>query len=457
MIIKKISLVCVFFLSLTALFSAEVSLVKKIYNVPFNGGKEIISYLEEGDIGSISILSKNVYIDLYENYSKVRVLYVLKNNVKSSINIRFLYPKMDIDKNNIKSVNGVESKMREYISGDYNGFIAKVDEKFVNVVVKDDTITEPNIPIKTEHVIIKSSTENPDNIHMENTDSFVYEYGFYSVPIAFLEKDKIEVEFSYITKHYYNDITSTNFQNSEKYEEPSLKYCYYNDNETTRAESDKLFFYSFWTDRYFNNGGKEDSSIKNLSVELRSHVIDNEYLNISPKNYKQKKNLFIWKYSDFIPRSINNIIVCISSENEHKAYPRSLFDITPDIIPNPYENLYKLDRGEDLTIQYREDKEINISEIRFSPKIHNNKYDVREANNPLLFEISFFDKSSIDRPILVTEKSIKSKAYFDTIKKRSYITIFKDKPVKCNLIKIKILDGSIPYNDIFYIGNIQLR
>ena len=429
--------------------------------MPFNGGKEMIHYLDDKDVGSVSILSKEVFIDLYEHYSKIRVTYTLKNKKKRGVNILFLYPKMDIDKKNIEIANHVEGKSNEYIKGDYNGFIAKVDEKLVSTTIKEYELIEPNIPIKTEHTTIKSSTETPDYIYMENVDSFRYLYGFYSIPIAFLEKDKIEIELSYITKHYYNEIISTNFTNREKYEEPSLKYCYYknieDEDDIIKAKSDKLFFYKLWTDQYFNDGNKKDSPIDKLNITLRSHIVNNDYLNISPKNYSRKKNLFFWKHKDFIPKSMDNIMISISSENENRFYPKSLFKITPDIVKNPYENLYKLTLNEDLSIEYKENKKIDVSEIIFSPKIYNNKYDVRETNNPLLFEIAFFNKKNLNNPILVTEKEIKPKFYFDTIKKRTYITIFKKSPIKCNLIKIRILKGSIPNDDTFYIGNIQVK
>ena len=449
------------FFSITVLFTKEESLTKKTYNIPFAGGKEKISYLDDKDIGTISILSKEIYIDLYENYSKIRVVYILKNQKNSSINIMFLYPKIDIDKKNIEINNNIESKNDEYVRGNYSEFTAKVDDKLIQPPIKDYGLIEPDIPIKTERTTIKSSTDKPDYIYMESVDSFTYLYGFYSIPIAFLEKDKIKIELSYTSKHYYNEIISTNFSNREKYEEPSLKYCYYknedDENDIVKAESDKLFFYTLWTNQYFNNGNKEDTPINDLHIELRSHIVNNDYLNVSPKNYSQKNNLFIWKYKNFIPKSINNIMVTISSENENKFYPKSLFKITPDIIKNPYENLYKLILNKDISIEYKENKEIEISEIIFSPKIYNNKYDVRAANNPLIFEITFFNKNNMNNPILIVKKEIKPKFYFHTIKKRTYITIFKGSPVKSNLIKIRILKGSIPNDDTFYIGNIQIK
>ncbi|HQB61816.1 MAG TPA: hypothetical protein PK899_09195, partial [Spirochaetota bacterium] len=86
-----------------ALF-AQISLEKRYSKNIFNGGKEYIKFADEDDKESILISYQLVKVDLYENFSKINISYIIINKSSSKIEFDFCYPKLDtaISKNIVK-------------------------------------------------------------------------------------------------------------------------------------------------------------------------------------------------------------------------------------------------------------------------------------------------------------------------------------------------------------------
>ena len=90
MLKSKFFLVFLFLLSVFFIYSYNIE--KKYFGNIVGGGREKIILKDQSDKKNIVVLSRNITIELYEKYSKVNIIYKIKNNNKKGSSITFLYP-----------------------------------------------------------------------------------------------------------------------------------------------------------------------------------------------------------------------------------------------------------------------------------------------------------------------------------------------------------------------------
>lgn len=446
--------------------SAQISLEKKYSKNIFNGGKEYIKFMDEEDKKSITISYQLVNVDLYENRSKINISYAIINKSESKIEFDFCYPKIDtaISKNIVKlsAVDGtiVDKSTIEYkINGNYMDYKIAVNGLKRDFLVISGIYQEKNIPFFNGDT--KSYIDDGKNVN-ENIDSFLYNYGWYKTPISVEAKKKIMINISYTTSHYFNEIVQDKGSKILT-EDPALNYNYVEINDKRIYSSDKIFSFYFFTD-YID----QIIPVNKRVVKIVNHIIDDEYINISPKKFKKSGSTYIYKSRNKKMTSLDNIFIKISDMYNPKTISSLYFKSTPQKISRDQSSFYQIDKfNKEITLEYLPNNKgsdsslypdydnIAVGEIRILPKIYTKKEAVKESNNPLKFEILFSDNADFSNAVSVI-KTIKLREYFTLIKRKNYISIYKGDQITCKFIKIKFLETSLSLEDYIHINDIEI-
>ncbi|HOF01936.1 MAG TPA: hypothetical protein PK385_00755 [Spirochaetota bacterium] len=449
-----------------ALF-AQISLEKRYSKNIFNGGKEYIKFADEDDKESILISYQLVKVDLYENFSKINISYIIINKSSSKIEFDFCYPKLDtaISKNVVKfsALDGtiVDKSVVEYtINGNYTDYKITVNGLKKDFLVISGIYQEKNVPFFSGDT--KDYIDGDKNVS-ENIDSFLYNYGWYKTPISIEAKKKILINISYSTSHYFNEIIQDKGSKILS-EDPALNYNYVDIEDKRIYNSDKIFSFYFFTD-YVDQILPANKRV----VKIVNHLIDDDYINISPKKFKKKSgSTYIYKTRNKRTTSLDNIFIKISDTYNPKTISSLYFKSTPQRITRDHSSFYTIDKfNKEITLEYLpnnksadsslypDNDDITVSEIRILPKIYTRKEAIKESNNPLKFEILFSDNAEFSNAVSAI-KTIKLREYFTLIKKKNYISIYKGDRATCKFIKIKFLETSLSPEDSIHINDIEI-
>ncbi len=446
--------------------SAQISLEKKYSKNIFNGGKEYIKFVDEEDKKSIIISYQLVKVDLYENLSKLNISYVIINKSDSKVEFDFCYPKLDtaISKNIVKlsALDGtiVDKSVIEYkINGNYMDYKITVNGLKKDFLVISGIYQEKNIPFFNGDT--KSFIDGDKNVN-ENIDSFLYNYGWYKTPISIEGKKKTMINISYTTSHYFNEIVLDK-ESKILTEDPALNYNYVEINDKRIYNSDKIFSFYFFTD-YID----QILPVNKRIVKIVNHLIDDDYINISPKKFNKSGSSYIYKTRSKKTTSLDNIFIKISDTYNPKTISSIYFKSNPQKINRDQSSFYQIDKfNKEITLEYLPDNKssdtslypdhgsITVGEIRILPKIYTKKEAIKESNNPLKFEILFSDNANFSNAVSAI-KTIKLREYFTLIKRKNYISIYKGDQVECKFIKIKFLETSLSSEDFIQINDIEI-
>jgi hypothetical protein len=451
---KKVVILFLFFLISLSVFPDE--LVKKYYNNIFGGGKERIVFSNESDRKNVNILKSYIIIDLYDDYASVNITYSIKSNDNSKI--RFMYPKIDtlISKNIYsladKKQEEIITKNMEYkLEGSYNDFKVLINNKSGTFNIEQSNMTEQEIPYRSGDE--KEYYDDNMNFYKESIEAYTNLYSWYSFPVELIKNKTSEINISYNTYYYYNE----NFISKDKsiidIEDPALKYEYTSDINSSHGISEKIFTFNLFTS-YSN----DEKTVKDTFIKINSHIINQNYLKLMPINFKKSNIAYYWKYRNLKANPINNITGSILPSYSDKSLSLNVFDIKPMKKNNASENFYEINKKTGFLLMSTRNVNINpehIKEIRILPGYFKTKDSVKNANKPLEFEISFSNKEDFSDAIKSVKK-IKEKDFYNLINKRSYITIFKGKPIEAKFIKIRFLKTSDDNNDIVKIYDIEL-
>jgi len=447
-IFQKVLAVCFFLLSLCNLFPQEEITKKYFYNI-FGGGREKIIYGKENDI-KIEELNINIY--LYNTHARINAEYIISNNGNDSA-INFYYPKVDAK---IKVLENENPKIREeIIKGDYINFSAAVDNKTINYNIVENFSDKEVIlmPFKIGNEIHRI---NPKNRKKEDSvpDSYKFYYSWYNFSVDLAKKEHKKIIISYETPLYYNEITAKNLTRdlNGDMEDPALNYVKNYNNDVLFLRSERIFTYFLTLPQNLN-----PLEIEKVYINLNANVINYNDLKVLPLNFKKSKNNYIWKYKNFNPREINNIVISVFSAAGEKdsfvAYKTNIEKKKSD-----YKEYFELSKLKDeLVLELNKKNQANalIKKIKFSPLSFDDKAEIKNTNLPSEVEISFSNDKSFNNSVKFT-KIVGERKLPRILGKYSGVEIFTSKKgIEAKYIKIRILNTTKDEEKVL-IGNISV-
>ncbi len=454
-IIKKIFLLTLLFIIISinySLYSDEEIKKEYLYNI-FGGGKEKIIILK-GNISDININQADIDINLFDNYSNIKVIYTLENKGENA-EILFAYPKIDAKVNKITDEIGnkknVENKI---INGNFLNYSISINGESSSFSIKEDNQKELNIPYKIgDYYYQKSKNKNNEIIiHEEMIDSYNYYYSWYITPVNIKKDETKEISISYSTPHYYNIISLDNIIKDLDLEDPALAYLSSINGKSKNYCSEKIFIYNFNTS-YSN----KEKIIDKIYIKLKSNIIDQNYLKILPINYKKIGNNYYWKYKNLKASPVNNMLVKISPIYSNETINPLAFIYKPEKKVDGIKAYFELNKSNnEIILEYKSNnnESINVNKIRIFPDYYESKFDLKEMNKPLLIEVELSNYPNFYDSTKVTEK-IRNKEFIRLVQRRSHVDIYKGDEVQCKFIKIKVLNTSNK-NDSVKISDIQV-
>lgn len=438
---------------------------KSYSNHIISGGRERFIFKNIDDKKDIELLLAKIDVNLFYNYSKVTLNYIIRNKKEKYIETKFLYPFLyskivkKIEKT--EKLKFIENRKEEIIiKGSYIDF--KINENGIsqNYEVEFSDIDELNIPynIGDEKNIFTSNS-----LYSEKVLSFIYRYAFYKINLNFKAKEKKNITISYFVPHYNNKIKASFLEYNNSIEDPSLRYMFKRINEYFEMISDSVFTFILYPS-YIN----ETITPKKMYIKIRPYLINNEYLKILPNKYKFNKSNIIFKYSNPKFKNYDNINIKIFPLNSKNSIFSFYFISTPEKKKRDKFQFFILKKGEDLIFEYipdnnlsflykKNDDKIGIKEIKIMPQIFTLKKSIKNTNLPLEFEISLSDNKDFINSVII-KKELSYKNYYQLLKTKKYITIYKGERIFCKFIKIKITklfyddDDPIQLNDIEFIN-----
>ena len=238
---------CLTFSNLYAVsYTDEIS--KVYYNNVFSGGKERIIKIKD-DIDKIIIENCSIDIILFNNYSKIKIIYLIENKGNDN-KFLFEFPRLDAIVNKIIGSYKEDGKnyrrKTERIKGGYIDFSISVDNNKIEYSVKEDDIVELDLPFKIGNSFIFKDSKN--KLYREFVDSFYYVYSWYTAPIQIGAKEKKRIQINYCVSHYYNviDLRKKNIHKTDITDitgDPALKYIAVEMSDKTQLISEKIFNY----------------------------------------------------------------------------------------------------------------------------------------------------------------------------------------------------------------------
>lgn len=406
---------------------------KKYFGNFISGGREKIIFKERTDNGSVEVISRDLDITLFDKYSKINIVYKIKNIAKESVSTSLLYP--FVISSITKSIEDMSSdsflnsdKDIQKIESIYSDFLIKENGNRIQYQIeKDYDYLENSLPFKIgdSRIFFDNKVWNKEVI-----DSFSNKYGFYKADLDFSPKELKTVQISYIAKNYYNTIVLDNYESDFDFEDPALNYETTYSGSRYNSVSDRVFSFLFYTpyDR--------DLNIVKTTVTLNSNLINDRYLKIQPTNFKKSGTTYTWNYKNLKPKSLHNIIVMINKNYSVETINLSNFILNLDKKTKGNSRYYEV--SDEMLLTYKPDikENISVSEIRIMPEIYSSKRSIQNANRITEVEISFFDKNN--KLIKKAIKTINIREYYSLLTKKNYITIFKDDEFLCKSISIKI-------------------
>ena len=273
----------------------------------------------------------------------------------------------------------------------------------------------------------------------EIVDSFNLYYSWYVSEIDLQKEEGKAIKISYITQHYYNAILSKNNDNGEKLEDPALKYFSFSDNSSRYYESEKIFFFPL-SSSYSSSFINENATINKMIIKLSANVIDQDFLRVNPINYKNRRKIYYWRYSNLKPHPANDIVVKISSIYSNKSYNKLLFSVNKKLDSTNF-NYALSGYNDELFFKYNGKEPISIKSVRILPEYLKYKSDLKKQNIPLEFEVSFSDYENFSNSKKFIKKYSKKK-YLREMTRKSYLEIYDGKEINCKYVKIKVLKSS---------------
>lgn len=434
-------LLCVVIINLNS-----TELLKRYFNLPFNGGLPKITSISD-DV-NIKRSYANYRVDLFDNYAKVHCIFKIENK-GSKAKVTFAYPSLGCRYSEIKN-NKHNSKSKSY-SYEYNyyNFTMEINNQRINFTSKKDNLIETSIPYK--YGVTNSSDAKGARLE-KYPSSYLYYYIWNITNFTLDKKEKKTITVDYTVPLYYNEI-KTDISNIDKYKDNIFDYKY--NKILNNYTSEKFFIMLFNTAYSFSQ--KPFSKCK---VKLYSHIIDNSFYSVTPKNYKHKGLVFTWFYKDFKPKTSHNIVVKVQNKKNVQRVLSSEMIAIPQREKGQFSWYHKFNlESEPSIVLARVDKKpFVIREIRMSSENFSTKERLKKANLPIKISISFSNKKDLSDAIRFIRK-IKKKTFYKSINRRAYIRIFKSKkPLHYKYIKIVILDstGKDKGNKIIKINNFEI-
>lgn len=431
-----------------SLFSYNIE--KKYYGNIAGGGREKI--LDEDGLleKNVSVVSRNISVELFERYAKVNIIYKIKNNSSTDKKIVFLYPylvssviKSIEDLTNDSFLNAFTDIQK--IEGVYADFLVKEDNENVKFQIEnfsDDM--ENNLPFR----IGDSKISFQNNLwYKEVVDSFSNKYGYYSFGLDFKKKEVKTLAISYTTKNYYNEVLVKNYTGEDDFEDPALEYETVCEKNGYVSTSDKIFSFILFTPY------DKDTPMKNTVLRVASNLIDEDYLKIQPTNYKKSGTTYIWNYRSLKPKQLHNVLFRINRKYAFNSVNIWDFGISPKKQSKVGHKYYEVDKEMILEYKPETDEEFTFSEMRIMPEIYSSKSSVLKSNKIIELEIWVFDKEQ--RLLRNVTKIISQKDYLSLLDKKNFITIYKESDIKCKSIKIYIRKTSSE-NEKIIINDIEI-
>ncbi len=454
--------ICLFFVFLLtySLISEEKYFYKNYSNCIIVGGREKITFKNIDDKNSIEISLVKVDTEMFNSYSRIKINYIIKNKTKKNIEIKFLYPFLysNISKKIEKTEKSkfLENRIEEsVIKGLYSDF--KIIENGIakNYEIELTNIEELNLPYSIGN---EKNIFEPDSLYSEKVISFVHRYGFYSINLNFNPKEKKIITISYTSLHYNSNIKST-FDYNNSIEDPSLRYMYKKVSNCFEMLSESLHLFMLYPSYI-----EETLVPKKMFIKIKPYLINNEYLKILPNKYSLKAENILFKYSNPNFKQYDNITVKILPINYKNSIPTFYFISTPEKEKRDKFDFFLFKKGEELIFEYipdnnlsflykKDGEKIGIKEIRILPQIFTLKKSIKDTNLPLEFEISFSDNRDFENATIINQK-ISYKNYYNLLKTKKYITIYKGENIFCKFIKIKIKKSFYEDNEIIQINDI---
>jgi len=435
-----------------------------------SGAREKFEFENEEYKKSFEISFIKVDVNLFNNYSRITINYIIRNKSKNEIKCNFLYPfiysnvfkKIEKSEKGKLIENRTENVEKKSLYKDFkiieNGIKRDYEIKFSN-------IEESNIPysIGNERKLFNDTT-----LFSEKVISFIHKYGFFSIDLKFKSKERKILTVIYNVDHYNNNI-KTNFEYSNSMEDPALRYMFKKVDDTIQLLSDYIFYFIL-KPQY----SEQVIIPKKVFIKLRPYLINNNHLKILPSKYKWKGSDIIFSYSNPKFKDYDNIYISILPLNSKNSIPSFYFKSSLEKIKRDKGEFFLLKKNEDLIFEYIEDNnlsflyqkdnnKIGITEIRILPKIFTLKKSIKDTNLPLEFEISFSDNKDFKDATTITKK-FSYKEFYTLLNKKRYLTLFKGERIFCKFIKLRVIrtffkedeiqneNNDIQINDIEFIN-----
>jgi len=412
-------------------FSYEID--KKYYGNIISGGREKILFNNEQDKKNITVLSRNINVDLFEKHNRISIVYKIRNNTKKEVKISFLYPFLISSITKSKEDLSNDSFLNSFIDiqkieGVYSDFLVKENSNNISYVLERDLDDiETTIPFKIGDS--KISYKNGD-WNKEVVDSYVNKYGFYRAELDFSGKEEKILQISYTSKNYYNSLIVNDYDKEDNFEDPALEYETNYNEKGYNSISDRVFSFVLFTpyDR--------DIPLLNTAIKVNSNLINEEYYKIQSTNFKKSGTSYLWNYRNLKPKLLHNIIIKINRKNSKETINLSDFNLNLEKKSKGNNRYYEIEKDITLTYKPETNDKIAISEIRIMPEIYTSKKSILKANKIIELEISLFDENK--NLIKRVPKIINQNEYLSLLKKKNYISIFKDDEIKCKSIAITL-------------------